>query len=42
MRKLLVLYKDCRFLDKLMGTTYFHEDHFLVSSRQFNIKHTYT
>ncbi|XP_045497156.1 (E3-independent) E2 ubiquitin-conjugating enzyme UBE2O isoform X2 [Colias croceus] len=29
MRKLLVLYKDCRFLDKLMGTTFFHEDHFL-------------
>ncbi|CAK1547052.1 unnamed protein product [Leptosia nina] len=29
MRKLLNLYKDCRFLDRLMGTTFFHEDHFL-------------
>ncbi|XP_041978391.1 (E3-independent) E2 ubiquitin-conjugating enzyme UBE2O isoform X2 [Aricia agestis] len=29
MRKLLYLYKDCRFLDRLMGTTFFHEDHFL-------------
>ncbi|KOB65933.1 Ubiquitin-conjugating enzyme E2 O, partial [Operophtera brumata] len=29
MRKLLNLYKDCRFLDKLMGTSFFHEDHFL-------------
>lgn len=31
MRKLLNLYKDCRFLDRLMGTSFFHEDHFLVS-----------
>ncbi|CAH3996803.1 unnamed protein product [Pieris brassicae] len=29
MRKLLNLYKECRFLDRLMGTTFFHEDHFL-------------
>ncbi|XP_050560588.1 (E3-independent) E2 ubiquitin-conjugating enzyme isoform X3 [Spodoptera frugiperda] len=29
MRKLLNLYKDCRFLDRLMGTSFFHEDHFL-------------
>ncbi|CAH0398000.1 unnamed protein product [Chilo suppressalis] len=29
MRKLLQLYKDCRFLDRLMGTSFFHEDHFL-------------
>uniref|UniRef100_A0A1B6CR24 UBC core domain-containing protein n=2 Tax=Clastoptera arizonana TaxID=38151 RepID=A0A1B6CR24_9HEMI len=28
MRKLLDVYKDCRYLDKLMGTTFFHEDHF--------------
>lgn len=29
MRKLLILYKECRFLDRLMGTSFFHEDHFL-------------
>ncbi|XP_013199731.1 (E3-independent) E2 ubiquitin-conjugating enzyme isoform X2 [Amyelois transitella] len=29
MRKLLNLYKECRFLDRLMGTSFFHEDHFL-------------
>ncbi|XP_054281969.1 (E3-independent) E2 ubiquitin-conjugating enzyme UBE2O-like isoform X2 [Macrosteles quadrilineatus] len=28
MRKLLEVYKDCRYLDKLMGTTFFHESHF--------------
>ncbi|XP_075230933.1 (E3-independent) E2 ubiquitin-conjugating enzyme UBE2O isoform X3 [Lycorma delicatula] len=28
MRKLLDVYKDCRYLDKLMGTTFFHESHF--------------
>jgi len=22
------VYRDCRYLDKLMGTTYFHERHF--------------
>lgn len=30
MRKLLNLYKDCRFLDRLLGTSFFHEDHFQV------------
>ncbi|KAI8435762.1 hypothetical protein MSG28_003996 [Choristoneura fumiferana] len=29
MCKLLNLYKDCRFLDRLMGTSFFHEEHFL-------------
>ncbi|XP_072932156.1 (E3-independent) E2 ubiquitin-conjugating enzyme UBE2O isoform X2 [Epargyreus clarus] len=29
MRKLLNLYKDCRFLDRLMNTSFFHEDIFL-------------
>ncbi|KAL0132179.1 hypothetical protein PUN28_000153 [Cardiocondyla obscurior] len=28
MRKLLEVYKDCRYMDKLMGTTFFHECHF--------------
>uniref|UniRef100_A0A0V0G6I3 Putative ubiquitin-conjugating enzyme e2 o-like isoform x1 n=1 Tax=Triatoma dimidiata TaxID=72491 RepID=A0A0V0G6I3_TRIDM len=28
MRKLLEVYKDCRYLDKLMGTAFFHERHF--------------
>ncbi|XP_014261695.1 (E3-independent) E2 ubiquitin-conjugating enzyme UBE2O isoform X2 [Cimex lectularius] len=28
MRKLLEVYKDCRYLDKLMGTMFFHESHF--------------
>lgn len=28
MRRLLEVYKDCRHLDKLMGTTFFHENHF--------------
>jgi len=28
MKKLLDVYKDCRYLDKLMGTTFFHESHF--------------
>lgn len=29
MKKLLGVYKKCRYLDRLMNTTYFHEDHFL-------------
>lgn len=29
MKKLLAVYKKCRYLDRLMNTTYFHEDHFL-------------
>ncbi|XP_011641984.1 (E3-independent) E2 ubiquitin-conjugating enzyme UBE2O [Pogonomyrmex barbatus] len=28
MRKLLEVYKDCRYMDKLMGTAFFHECHF--------------
>ncbi|KAK2588919.1 hypothetical protein KPH14_001776 [Odynerus spinipes] len=28
MRKLLEVYKDCRYMDKLMGTSFFHESHF--------------
>lgn len=28
MRKLLEVYKDCRYMDKLMGTAFFHERHF--------------
>lgn len=28
MRKLLEVYKDCRYMDKLMGTSFFHECHF--------------
>ncbi|XP_071444818.1 (E3-independent) E2 ubiquitin-conjugating enzyme UBE2O isoform X1 [Hetaerina americana] len=28
MRQLLEVYKDCRYLDKLMGTSFFHESHF--------------
>lgn len=28
MRKLLEVYKDCRCMDKLMGTSFFHESHF--------------
>lgn len=28
MRKLLDVYKDCRYLDRLMGTSIFHEQHF--------------
>lgn len=28
MRKLLEVYKDCRCMDKLMGTSFFHECHF--------------
>ncbi|KAF6201935.1 hypothetical protein GE061_004331 [Apolygus lucorum] len=28
MRKLLEVYKDCRYLDKLMGTMFFHESNF--------------
>lgn len=28
MRKLLDVYKDCRYMDKLMGTSFFHESHF--------------
>lgn len=28
MRKLLVVYKKCRYLDRLMGTSFFHEEHF--------------
>lgn len=31
MRKLLTVYKSCRFLDKLLNTNFFHEDHFMVS-----------
>lgn len=28
MRQLLQVYKDCRYMDKLMGTSFFHEVHF--------------
>lgn len=28
MKKLLEIYKDCRYLDKLMGTSFFHENNF--------------
>ncbi|KAJ1526736.1 hypothetical protein ONE63_008315 [Megalurothrips usitatus] len=28
MRRLLEVYKDCRYLDKLMNTAFFHEKHF--------------
>ncbi|XP_012284283.1 (E3-independent) E2 ubiquitin-conjugating enzyme UBE2O [Orussus abietinus] len=28
MRRLLEVYKDCRRMDKLMGTSFFHESHF--------------
>ncbi|XP_058790331.1 (E3-independent) E2 ubiquitin-conjugating enzyme isoform X2 [Phymastichus coffea] len=28
MRKLLEVYKDCRYMDRLMGTSFFHESHF--------------
>ncbi|KAL0279305.1 UNVERIFIED_CONTAM: hypothetical protein PYX00_000896 [Menopon gallinae] len=28
MKKLLEVYKDCRYLDKLMGTSFFHENNF--------------
>ncbi|XP_034193400.1 (E3-independent) E2 ubiquitin-conjugating enzyme [Osmia lignaria lignaria] len=28
MRRLLEVYKDCRYMDKLMGTSFFHESHF--------------
>lgn len=28
MRKLLIVYKKCRYLDRLMGTAFFHEEHF--------------
>lgn len=28
MRKLLEVYKDCRYMDKLMGTSFFHESNF--------------
>lgn len=28
MRKLLAVYKECRYLDRLMGTSIFHEQHF--------------
>ncbi|XP_054000530.1 (E3-independent) E2 ubiquitin-conjugating enzyme UBE2O [Hylaeus anthracinus] len=28
MRKLLEVYKDCRYMDKLMSTSFFHESHF--------------
>uniref|UniRef100_T1JBM6 Probable D-lactate dehydrogenase, mitochondrial n=1 Tax=Strigamia maritima TaxID=126957 RepID=T1JBM6_STRMM len=28
MRQLLEVYKDCKFLDRLMGTSFFHESHF--------------
>uniref|UniRef100_A0A8D8MRR4 (E3-independent) E2 ubiquitin-conjugating enzyme n=2 Tax=Culex pipiens TaxID=7175 RepID=A0A8D8MRR4_CULPI len=29
MRKLLMVYKKCRYLDRLMDTTFFHEEHFM-------------
>lgn len=29
MRKLLAVYKKCRYLDRLMNTSFFHEDHFM-------------
>lgn len=28
MKKLLIVYKKCRYLDRLMGTSFFHEEHF--------------
>ncbi|XP_025601768.2 (E3-independent) E2 ubiquitin-conjugating enzyme isoform X2 [Athalia rosae] len=28
MRRLLEVYKDCRYMDKLMATSFFHESHF--------------
>lgn len=28
MKKLLLVYKKCRYLDRLMGTAFFHEEHF--------------
>ncbi|XP_014214684.1 (E3-independent) E2 ubiquitin-conjugating enzyme UBE2O [Copidosoma floridanum] len=28
MRRLLEVYKDCRYMDRLMGTSFFHESHF--------------
>ncbi|XP_063703517.1 (E3-independent) E2 ubiquitin-conjugating enzyme [Culicoides brevitarsis] len=28
MKKLLLVYKKCRYLDRLMGTSFFHEEHF--------------
>ncbi|XP_055849061.1 (E3-independent) E2 ubiquitin-conjugating enzyme UBE2O [Episyrphus balteatus] len=29
MKKLLVVYKNCRYLDRLMSTSFFHESHFM-------------
>ncbi|XP_055590421.1 (E3-independent) E2 ubiquitin-conjugating enzyme [Uranotaenia lowii] len=29
MKKLLLVYKKCRYLDRLMDTTFFHEEHFM-------------
>ncbi|XP_055548820.1 (E3-independent) E2 ubiquitin-conjugating enzyme [Wyeomyia smithii] len=29
MKKLLMVYKKCRYLDRLMNTSFFHEDHFM-------------
>ncbi|XP_053698475.1 (E3-independent) E2 ubiquitin-conjugating enzyme UBE2O isoform X2 [Sabethes cyaneus] len=29
MKKLLMVYKKCRYLDRLMDTSFFHEDHFM-------------
>ncbi|XP_058466621.1 (E3-independent) E2 ubiquitin-conjugating enzyme [Malaya genurostris] len=29
MKKLLMVYKKCRYLDRLMSTSFFHEDHFM-------------
>jgi hypothetical protein len=35
MKKLLMVYKKCRFLDRLMNTSFFHEENFLVSDDVF-------
>lgn len=29
MKKLLMVYKKCRYIDRLMDTTFFHEEHFM-------------
>ncbi|XP_055623430.1 (E3-independent) E2 ubiquitin-conjugating enzyme [Toxorhynchites rutilus septentrionalis] len=29
MKKLMMVYKKCRYLDRLMSTTFFHEEHFM-------------
>lgn len=32
MRKLLTVYKGCRYLDRLLNTNFFHEDNFMAST----------